>query len=324
MDARPFANAARLREFDIPLDETREYVRGVFSDFLGSAYSERKFLAHFSPCEEAFVDIWANYGSDLGCHLRDLLPVFRWMAGYPNFDEIAREFGISRSTALENIRFGVDLLSSTLEEIDVENGYYNKLVDNDLNPLDRVVHLVDTTPWGLHKFKPRSASWKSFFSKKHGYPAWKFLSSVPVLRGGDYQGLLYWSRFGLPGSFHDGPIYEISKLRQSLEEERLWHRSGRLLPSLGFADKGFEGESLLLSPYKGMPANLRDHQIEWNRILNSHRVGIENVYGRMKTLFNIAVIPYRGHHTDVHDIAWICANLTNADIIHRPLRRYTT
>jgi len=47
---------------------------------------------------------------------------------------------------------------------------------------------------------------------------------------------------------------------------------------------------------------------------------IENAFGRVKTLFSIANTPYRGHEADVHDIAWICANLANLDIAFRPLR----
>jgi len=84
----------------------------------------------------------------------------------------------------------------------------------------------------------------------------------------------------------------------------------------------YEGVGECLTPYKGSYDALAPAQRDLNHLINSNRVGVENAYGRMKNLFQVAAAPYRGDHNDVHDIAWACANLTNLDILQRPLRRY--
>ena len=97
-------------------------------------------------------------------------------------------------------------------------------------------------------------------------------------------GFVYFDRQGWPGVTHDANSYECGPLPELLKHGRS-DLNGKI----------------------------------FNEAVNSARAKIENAFSRTKNLFQVMQGPYRGDINDCHDIAFVCANLTNLSIKYAPL-----
>jgi len=162
---------------------------------------------------------------------------------------------------------------------------------------------MDVTIVEITNFKPKTQNWYTFYSKKHKVHCYKFSACTSIL-GGEF---VYFDKLGFPGRASDKTMHDQTIQNMKLKWE--W----------GISDKGYEGADNVLTPWKGN--DLDDKQKKWNYIIDSHRAIIENAFSRLK-LFDILHTQFRKHNReDIHKIAYTCAQLTNVDIKHRPLRK---
>jgi hypothetical protein len=117
----------------------------------------------------------------------------------------------------------------------------------------------------------------AYFSVKHGAHGLKYEVAVNWLTG-----KLHWVAGGVFGSVSDITITRHSGLLRLLVD-------GEFL----LADKGYEGEVQILTPFKGRSFELLPDQLIWNRLMNPVRTIVENAFARFHK-FKILSTRFRG------------------------------
>jgi len=171
-------------------------------------------------------------------------------------------------------------------------------------PLKNVTHIIDATVIRLTNFTYGTQNWKTFYSKKHKYHCWKYSGCVSIV-GGEF---VYFDKLGFPGINHDKKMHDLT-IEGSLFD---WE--------LGIADKGYEGVTKVLTPWKGN--DLSKEQKDWNYTINCHRALVENAFSRLKLFKRLNGPVMKKNRESVHKIVYTCAQLTNMDIKFRPLRKH--
>jgi hypothetical protein len=91
-------------------------------------------------------------------------------------------------------------------------------------------------------------------------------------------------------------------------------------------DLGYIGANRLMNnptiPIRALPRQrLSVQEEEFNQHLGTHRVIIENYYGRLKNYWKILGLGYRGSKELLKNIVYVCIALTNILVIAHPLRK---
>lgn len=114
-------------------------------------------------------------------------------------------------------------------------------------PLTGATFLVDVTIFPVHGFEAKDPHWKDFYSAKHKLHCWKFtgahklyLSNILGIISAFGGYFVYFSPQGFPGKTHDKHMWDLEKIAEMLQDDEF-----------GLADKGYEGVTKLLTPWKG-------------------------------------------------------------------------
>jgi len=133
-------------------------------------------------------------------------------------------------------------------------------------------------------------------------------------------GFVYFDRQGWPGVTHDANSYECGPLPELLKHGRSDPEHQTRESEYALVDLGYQSCTLTVSQHKrSSHQTFSIDQKIFNEAVNSARAKIENAFSRTKNLFQVMQGPYRGDINDCHDIAFVCANLTNLSIKYAPL-----
>jgi hypothetical protein len=123
------------------------------------------------------------------------------------------------------------------------------------------------------------------------------------------NGFICWIAGPIPGRYHDITLcrtYGIVANRDLLQDGELC-----------WADKGYVGEDLFVTPFKN-PST--DNQLQWNHWVHSHRWIVENVLERLKN-FKCLAVRWR-HDRALHPVAFkVIASLINLEMYFHPVRQ---
>jgi len=277
----------------------------VLEDILQTYFgqlNDRRWSSNFSVSKDTLLEL-----VDLYCpkYIRtlQLVVTIYWLSNYPTWDQLATFFRRDPKTLREDTGIGIAVLYDNLNEIEWDRRLGEPVAQN--GPLADVTFTVDVTICELTAFSHSTANWKNFYSKKHNTHCWKYTGIISTF-GGYF---VYFSPLGFPGKVHDKSMWDQEQL-----SSKLCHGEK------GLADKGYEGVVDLLTPWKGKVLNT--NQTTWNYIVEQLRVNVENAFSRLKR-FGIMSAAFHGKRENFHCIAQVCAQLTNMNFEHQPLRQET-
>jgi len=123
---------------------------------------------------------------------------------------------------------------------------------------------------------------------------------------------------------HDLTIFRENVTAAIFSETRLVAGKPEEMMYSCMFDLGYMGVDQILPaalPVRRRPhMELTDQEKDFNAHLSSHRIVIENFYGRLKNYWKILGFEYRGDIEFLKDIVFVCVSLTNVLIMAYPLR----
>jgi hypothetical protein len=163
--------------------------------------------------------------------------------------------------------------------------------------------IVDGTECPIQRPTDDDIQWLFYSGKKKKHTL-KYEVAVNITNGE-----IVWISGPAPGKTHDLTMLRNNGLLLLL-------LSGEWL----LADKGYQGDSRILVPFKGKWEDLTPWQQTFNRIVGSVRVLVERSIGRIKR-FSCLKVPWR-HDISLHMIAFtVCAQLAQIGIVVNALEK---
>lgn len=273
----------------------------IWMEGTGLSYTERKWNAHFGISFVVMTILWASIPAAEVASLRleplHLLWCISWLRLYDgSWETSASHWRCCEKTYRVRVKQVLELLYQNLHEIHLLDRGGPAFADQVLLVLDSTVCPVhcDRTTWDTQKI------YYSVHAKMHGL---KYEIAVNWLTG-----RLHWVAGGVFASIADITLTRCSGvLRYLLAEERI------------LADKAYEGEQQIWTPFKGKFWELPPQQRNWNAFMNPPRTIVENAFWRIHK-FRILSTTYRGPLEEHPVIFSLIAQIAQLDIHDRPLR----
>jgi hypothetical protein len=114
---------------------------------------------------------------------------------------------------------------------------------------------------------------------------------------------------GVPGSVHDLTLFKMSSISEVLFQDEFF-----------LADKGYQGHTALVIPFKQASTTLTPHQQNFNSVISSVRQVVEHCIGRIK-IFKCLTTPWR-HDLYLHQAAFsVCTKITALKCLFYPVHK---
>lgn len=219
-----------------------------------------------------------------------LLWCISWLRLYDTWEASASRWRCCEKTFRVRVKQVLMLLHENLDGIHLNDRFGPAFAERVFLVVDATVCPVhcDRTTWDIQKV------YYSTHAKMHGL---KYEIAVNWLTG-----RLHWVAGGVFGSIADITLTRFSGLlRHLVDGERL------------LADKGYEGEPQIWTPFKGMPWELSPQESAWNALMNPPRTIVENAFWRLHR-FRILSTTYRGPINEHPIIFAVIAQIAQLDI----------
>lgn len=181
---------------------------------------------------------------------------------------------------------------------------------------------IDTTLIPISK--PRNfEEQKQYYSMKHGQCGVKIQALVRP------NGICTMFTFGYPGSVHDMKVLKISNWVNTIlsYSVTLANNATAIHHYPCLFDKGYTGlnntySEAIVTIRKPKNRDLTQEENNVNNRIEGDRSIVENFFGRLKTIFGILAVRFRGDKKNhLQHIIPICMSLTNYHISLHPLRQ---
>jgi len=267
-------------------------------------YSEEIFRAHFGVRPLVAQMIWCKYCCFASSPFRpsDILIVLHFLKCYQKEHVSASFFRLSKKTWEKRMWTIALFLDWAMDEIHLDDRYIpfrpTRGMFSDMSiiidctdcptrrPGTKVARLAFTTG------RP-----KDNIGSRYNI---KYEVGVQIVTGK----IVYNSFEGMPASRHDIRMFRENGLVYKLAEDDML-----------MGDKGFIGHNKIITPFKG--SNLGPKRVEFNALLSSVRIMVENVIGRVK-IFGLLQTKWR-HEFSMHQVFFnLCCQITNISLDLEP------
>lgn len=276
--------------------------RRVWVEGTGTRWNEAVWQSVIGVSPAVVQLLWASIPEHVleASHARPehLLWLLSWFRLYEAWPAAANHWRVCEKTFRVHVKEMLALLNQHLDLIHIEDRFHAIPFEN------IAVLVVDTTLCPVECDRKNWDSQKPYFSVKHQQHGLKYELAVHWLTG-----KLHWIAGGVYASMSDITIARNSGILQQL-------RQGEHI----LADKGYEGELQILTPFKGRSHELAVDEREWNRALHPQRVIVENAFARLHK-FKILSQPFRGSLAEHSIIFRVIAQIAQLDIELHPLRK---
>jgi DDE superfamily endonuclease/Helix-turn-helix of DDE superfamily endonuclease len=236
-----------------------------------------------------------------------LLLTLYYLRRYRSIDFIAHEFRLSHATLHHIISTTLDSLCIYMVPslIDFLHSILSTSPQLD-NIANNIKLIVDSTPICIPQPKSKDERKKYYHIKSHTNYAVKFQIATSL------SGMIVSVSDVVHGSMHDNKLFKQSPLPALLNDN---------CQVLG--DKGYMGNKHVIIPHKKRKhSEITSSESAINKIQNSVRVVVENVFHRIKQ-YRIVGTVYQGEKTDtvkISSIVKVVCALTNLIMQDQPVR----
>ena len=252
--------------------------------------------------------------------MKDSMVLFlAWATSGMTFSEIATHLNVPNTTVFRTITnfvsrtkdaFVAKFIPNTIEAAEATRNFTN---------FPHAFGAVDATVIPIFRPSDHDAQ-VEYFSGKHKIHCVKFQCLV------NPDGLAVHLSKVVEGSMHDKKLFDESGLTQFLANSRVVGGHAVTERKHILCDAGYVGiqhthPEAIIAKKKPMNAEMSDEHKEFNRLLSSDRMIVENYFGRMKVIFGSVHAKFRCKIQFLKNLVPILISVTNYHIQLHPLRR---
>lgn len=243
--------------------------------------------------------------------------LLHYCSSYQPLKKIAIVAHLETSVLFRNIQSAAEKTYKRLLEIFVKKRESTRQFDN----YPEAVGACDVSLIPIHSSKNHKIEEK-YYSTKHKRHGIKLQAIV------DPDGICIDAKCGYPGSMHDLRVFRVAKtLERFIHERTIGNRRCDSYYPLLF-DKGYVGvdkdnypEAIVLKK-NPRGQKLQPKEKGKNDSIEHDRIIVENYFGRLKTLWPVTQIGFRGNPEILRIFTLICVGLTNYYNLLHPMREH--
>ena len=252
--------------------------------------------------------------------IRDGLALFlAWATSGMTYNEISIHFGVSRSTLFRTVESVIRRTKNALVQTYIPSTIDDATADGAFVNFPDAFGAVDATVIEISR-PYDSENQKKYYCGKHKFHCVKFQCLI------NPDGQAVHISQVVEGKQHDKKLFDQSGLTKFLTTTKLI--AGHLVSErkIILCDSGYTGINLthpeaIITRKRRAGEDLSAEDEEFNRILSSDRIIVENYFGRMKIVFGVMHYKFRCTITMLSDLIPMIVALTNYHIQNHPLRR---